>query len=202
MTFISFLPVHLLTNRIEVSDVSNESESVVLVIFVAITFGAGVQWSEGYAAANANGRFMISGISAGLSIGAAGGWIQGGGHSAFSPKYGLGALANRTLGCVAKWHLPGVDNVVQFTIVIASGEYLTANHYQNSDLFWALRGGGGTYGVVVTATYRTFDIFPFTGISNFPPLKLPRKSSRNSSSFTQVSRMRNGVDTPVGPTRH
>ena len=68
------------------------------MIFVAITFGAGVQWSEGYAAANANGRFMIGGISAGLSIGAAGGWIQGGGHSAFSPKYGLGALPNRMLG--------------------------------------------------------------------------------------------------------
>ena len=57
----------------------------------------------------------------------------------------------------------GVDNVIQFTLVLASGEFVTANHYQNSDLFWALRGGGGgTFGVVVTVTYRTHDILPFT----------------------------------------
>ena len=57
----------------------------------------------------------------------------------------------------------GVDNVIQFTLVLASGEYVTANHYENSDLFWALRGGGGgTFGVVVTVTYRTHDILPLT----------------------------------------
>ena len=57
----------------------------------------------------------------------------------------------------------GVDNVIQFTVVLASGEYVTANHHVNSDLFWALRGGGGgTFGVVVTVTYRTHDILPCT----------------------------------------
>jgi hypothetical protein len=56
----------------------------------------------------------------------------------------------------------GVDNALQFTLVLASGEYVTANEYQYSDLFWALRGGGGgTYGVVVTVTYRTHDLLPF-----------------------------------------
>ncbi len=55
-----------------------------------------------------------------------------------------------------------MDNVVQFTLVLASGEYVTANNYKNSDLFWALRGGGGgTFGVVVTVTYRTHDVLPF-----------------------------------------
>ncbi|KIL59081.1 hypothetical protein M378DRAFT_15105 [Amanita muscaria Koide BX008] len=115
-------------------------------IYQAMTFGAGVQWNEAYSAANDNGRFILGGISPGGSLGASGGWILGGGHSAFSPKYGL-----------------GIDNVIQFTVVLASGKYVTANAYKNADLFWALRGGGGgTYGVVVTTTYRTFEILPLT----------------------------------------
>jgi FAD/FMN-containing dehydrogenase len=49
-----------------------------------------------------------------------------------------------------------VDNVVELTIVTANGDFLTVNQYQHSDLFWAVRGGGGgTWGVVVSVTYRT-----------------------------------------------
>ena len=60
-------------------------------------------------------------------------------------------------------HCIGVDNAIQFTVVLASGKYVTANEHQYSDLFWALRGGGGgTYGVVVSVTYRTHDLFPLT----------------------------------------
>jgi FAD/FMN-containing dehydrogenase len=63
-------------------------------------------------------------------------------------------------------HCIGVDNVIQFTVVLASGRYVTANKNQYSDLFWALRGGGGgTYGVVVSVTYRTHDLFPVTAVS-------------------------------------
>ncbi|KAF8340248.1 hypothetical protein F5887DRAFT_1062652 [Amanita rubescens] len=116
--------------------------------YQALTLGAGVQWFEAYDAANTNNRTIVGGLSIGGSVGAAGGWIQGGGHSILSPKFGL-----------------GVDNAIQFTVVLASGEYVTANEYQYSDLFWALRGGGGgTYGVVVTVTYRTHEVFPVTSI--------------------------------------
>ncbi|KAF8692566.1 hypothetical protein AX14_002469 [Amanita brunnescens Koide BX004] len=114
----------------------------------ALTLHAGVQWFEAYEAANRYKRTIVGGLSDGASVGAAGGWIQGGGHSALSPKFGL-----------------GVDHAIQFTVVLASGEYVTATEYRHSDLFWALRGGGGgTYGVVVSVTYRTHDIFPVTGI--------------------------------------
>lgn len=50
-----------------------------------------MQWAEAYAAAKANGRFILGGLSGGGSVGAAGGWVLGGGHGAFAPIYGLGA---------------------------------------------------------------------------------------------------------------
>ncbi|GLB39903.1 putative oxygen-dependent FAD-linked oxidoreductase family protein [Lyophyllum shimeji] len=116
--------------------------------YKAITLGAGVQWYEAYDAVEAEGRFILGGLSAGGSVGAAGGWVQGGGHSAFAATHGL-----------------GVDNVLQFTVVTASGKYLTVNSYKNSDLFWALRGGGGgTYAVVISATYVTHDRFPLSEV--------------------------------------
>ncbi|KIL60350.1 hypothetical protein M378DRAFT_168232 [Amanita muscaria Koide BX008] len=114
--------------------------------FKALTVGAGVQWNEAYAAADAHGRAIVGGSCP--SVGTTGGWIQGGGHSGLSPVHGLGA-----------------DNAIEFKVVLANGQYVTANQYQNSDLFWALRGGGGgTYGVVVCVTYNTFDVAPTTSI--------------------------------------
>ncbi|KAF7777755.1 CAZyme family AA7 [Agaricus bisporus var. burnettii] len=109
-----------------------------------LTVGAGVQWYEAYTAAAQNNRFVVGGISATGSNGAAGGWIMGGGHSAFSPKFGL-----------------GVDNAVEFTIVKPNGDYAVANSHHNQDLFWALRGGGaGSWGVVISVTYKTHDLLP------------------------------------------
>ncbi|TFK31866.1 hypothetical protein BDQ12DRAFT_693389 [Crucibulum laeve] len=116
--------------------------------FNAITLGAGVQWHEAYNAVQSHGRFIVGGFSAGGSVGAAGGWVMGAGHSAFAPRHGL-----------------GVDNVIQFEIVTAKSEHLIVNSNQNSDLFWALRGGGGgTYGVVISTTYRTHEEFPLTSV--------------------------------------
>ncbi|EAU82165.2 FAD binding domain-containing protein [Coprinopsis cinerea okayama7 len=112
--------------------------------YQAITLGAGVQWAEAYQAVNEAGRTLVGGISIGGSVGAAGGWVMGGGHSALSPTYGL-----------------GVDNVLEFGVVTAEGSHVIANAYQNPSLFWALRGGGGgTYGIVTSATYKTHPISP------------------------------------------
>lgn len=50
----------------------------------------------------------------------------------------------------------GVDNVLELTVVTADGEHRIANSHQDRDLFWALRGGGGgTFGVVTSVTYRS-----------------------------------------------
>ncbi|KAJ7601169.1 hypothetical protein C8J56DRAFT_767713 [Mycena floridula] len=116
--------------------------------YYGITLGAGVQWHEAYDAIQTHGRFLVGGLAAGGSVGAAGGWIQGGGHSAFSPQHGL-----------------GVDNAIQFNVVTASGQSLIVNSHTNSDLFWALRGGGGgTFAVLASVTYKSHPSTPLTGI--------------------------------------
>lgn len=57
-------------------------------------------------------------------------------------------------GWLNRLHGLSCDNVEGFTIVIADGSLLRANATQNSDLFWALRGGGGNFGVVTEFEVR------------------------------------------------
>lgn len=104
--------------------------------YPAITMGAGIKWFDAYKFADENNITVVGGAQAG--VGCVSGWLQGGGHSPLSSAFGL-----------------GVDHVLQFKVVLSTGEFVTANKYQHADLFWALRGGGGgTFGVVVEATMR------------------------------------------------
>jgi hypothetical protein len=65
--------------------------------------------------------------------------MQGGGHGPASHEYGLGA-----------------DQLLEATVVLADGSIVTASPCKHSDLYFAIRGGGGgTYGVVVSATVKT-----------------------------------------------
>ncbi|PPR06056.1 hypothetical protein CVT24_004691 [Panaeolus cyanescens] len=112
----------------------------------AVTIEPGVQWGTLYKAVADRGQLVVGGIGAGGSVGAGGGWPMGGGHSVLSPFYGL-----------------GVDNIVEETVVLPSGEHVTANLYTNPDLFWALRGGGGpSFGILTSVTYRTHPAPPVT----------------------------------------
>ena len=61
------------------------------------TFGAGVQWFEAYDAAKERNVLIVGGLSMRASVGAAGGWLLGGGHSMHSPNYGLGESNSRNL---------------------------------------------------------------------------------------------------------
>lgn len=111
----------------------------------AVTVGAGVIGYEVLEAANKQGLTVVSGECA--TVGLAGGFTQGGGHSALSTQFGLGA-----------------DQTLSFDVVTAQGEFVTASATQNSDLYWALSGGGGgTYGVVVSMTVRAYTAKPVGG---------------------------------------
>ena len=104
----------------------------------AIRMGAGVQAYDAYAAADAHGLRVIGGTCP--TVGLAGGFTQGGGHSTLSSTHGLAA-----------------DNTLEWEVVTAAGEHLVASRIQNQDLYWALSGGGaGTFAVVLSMTARTF----------------------------------------------
>ncbi|KAI4592656.1 hypothetical protein KJ359_010558 [Pestalotiopsis sp. 9143b] len=102
----------------------------------ALKVGAGVTVREVYTAAYENGHVITGGICE--SVGYAGGYLAGGGHTPLSGLYGMAA-----------------DSVLEFHLVTANGTFITANETSNSDLFWALRGGGGsTFGIVTSAIVR------------------------------------------------
>merc|ERR550525_585606 len=70
-------------------------------------------------------------------------------------------------GPIANWAGMGVDNILEVEIVTADGELVTANANENSDLFWALRGGGGsTFGIATKYTIRTHKL-PSGGLTKF-----------------------------------
>ncbi|KAL4861793.1 hypothetical protein BDV12DRAFT_203646 [Aspergillus spectabilis] len=114
----------------------------------AIKLGAGVQGIEAYMAAEAQGLEVVGGECP--TVGIAGGYTQGGGHSALASVHGLAA-----------------DQVLQWEIIDGNGNFITAtrdNKY--SDLFWALSGGGGgTYGVVWSMTSKAHPGTPVSGLN-------------------------------------
>lgn len=104
----------------------------------ALKLGAGVLGYKALEAAHDAGLIVVGGECP--TVGLAGGYTQGGGHSALSTEFGLAA-----------------DQTLEFEVVTADGDVVTASQSENSDLYWALSGGGpGTYGIVTSMTVRAF----------------------------------------------
>ncbi|KAL4897457.1 FAD binding domain protein [Aspergillus ambiguus] len=124
----------------------------------AVTLQAGEQWLDVYNAAAERGVLVVGGSA--RTVGAAGGYVLGGGHSPFAHFHGLAA-----------------DNLLEVTIVSADGKYRVLNAFTNPDYFWAIRGGGGSaWGVITSVTYRTHKV-PDSLLIGFVQLNASSKAS-------------------------
>ncbi|QKX64758.1 uncharacterized protein TRUGW13939_11934 [Talaromyces rugulosus] len=104
----------------------------------ALKLGSGVMGFQVLEASSARGLVVVGGECP--TVGLAGGYTQGGGHSALSTSFGLGA-----------------DQTLAMEVVTAEGDLVTASQTENIDLFWALSGGGaGNWGVVMSVTVKAY----------------------------------------------
>jgi FAD binding domain/Berberine and berberine like len=95
---------------------------------------AGCVWGDVDHATHAFGMATPSGF---ISTTGVSGLTLGGGIGYLARQYGL-----------------TIDNLLSVDMVLADGSFVTANADKNSDLFWAVRGGGGNFGVVTSFEFR------------------------------------------------
>ena len=103
-----------------------------------VLVGAGCKWSAVDHATHAFGLAVPSGI---LSSTGVAGLTLGGGMGYLTRKYGL-----------------TIDNLIAVDMVLADGTFVVANAKEHSDLFWAVRGGGGNFGIVTAFLFEAHPV--------------------------------------------
>jgi len=116
---------------------------------------AGVKWGVVLEKAQAAGLAPLLGSSP--DVGAVG-YTLGGGMGWLARKYGLSA-----------------DSVNYFEVVTADGQLLRASQTENSDLFWGLRGGGGSLGIVTGMEIKLYPVTTVYGGNLFYPIEQARE---------------------------
>jgi FAD/FMN-containing dehydrogenase len=114
--------------------------------------GGGCVWSEVDRATGQHGLATPSGI---ISTTGVGGLTLGGGLGHLTRKCGL-----------------AIDNLVEAEVVLASGDVVRASADEHPDLYWALRGGGGNFGVVTSFLFRLHEAGTIVGGPTFWPIEL------------------------------
>jgi FAD/FMN-containing dehydrogenase len=115
----------------------------------------GVNWGQFDLETQAFGLATTGGLVRSTGIG---GLTLSGGHGFLMRKFGLAC-----------------DNLISANVVTADGRLLKASSTENPDLFWALRGGGGNFGVVTSFEFRLHEVGPVTGgILAFPFEQAPQ----------------------------
>jgi FAD/FMN-containing dehydrogenase len=114
--------------------------------------GGGALWSDLDGATQEHGLAVPGGVVsdtgvAGLTLGGGYGWLR--------RKYGLSC-----------------DSIVEAELVTADGSVVTASADENPDLYWAIRGGGGNFGIVTTFTFELHEVGPEVAFAaTFYPLE-------------------------------
>jgi FAD/FMN-containing dehydrogenase len=121
---------------IELSDFS-----AIEVDGTTVRIGGGARWGQVAAALAPHGLALTSGDTTTVGVG---GLTLGGG-----------------IGWLVREHGLAFDSLIAAEVVLASGEVVTASADENPELFWALRGGGGNFGVV---TSFVFEAHPLDGV--------------------------------------
>lgn len=101
-----------------------------------VRLGVGAKWGIVYESLRPSEMLVPGARAAGVGVG---GLTLGGGLSYFTPRVGLTA-----------------DNVLDFEVVLASGDIIHANAGNNSDLFFALKGGTSNFGIVTQVDVKAF----------------------------------------------
>ena len=116
-----------------------------------VRVGGGCTWGE---VDRATGEFGLATPSGIISTTGVGGLTLGGGLGHLTRAFGL-----------------SVDNLLEADVVLADGRKVTANAESEPDLYWALRGGGGNFGVVTSFTFRLHEVGTIFGGPTFWPVE-------------------------------
>jgi FAD/FMN-containing dehydrogenase len=117
-----------------------------------VRVGGGCTWGEVDKATGEHGLATPSGI---ISTTGVGGLTLGGGLGHLTRKCGL-----------------AIDNLLEAELVLASGERVRASADEHPDLFWAIRGGGGNFGVVTSFLFRLHEVGTVVAGPTFWPAEL------------------------------
>lgn len=116
-----------------------------------VKVGGGNIWNEVDSALHELGLAVPSGMVSSTGVG---GLTLGGGVGYLTRKYGL-----------------TIDNLLEAEMVLADGTFVTANASENTDLFWAIRGGGGNFGVVTSFTFQAHPVKMIMGGPTLWPIE-------------------------------
>jgi FAD/FMN-containing dehydrogenase len=110
----------------------------------------GLRWGKFDAATQAHGLHTPGGRVTTTGLG---GFTTGGGYGWTSSRYGLAC-----------------DNLLSAEVVLADGSIVRASEREHADLFWAIRGGGGNFGIVTEFEFRLHELGPavLAGLTMFP----------------------------------